>query len=308
MINELHYVSCPLCGQDDYRVRYPATGARDKEKKIEHFCCTSHELAYHDDIVQCNVCGMVYTNPQPAAEKLIDIYKAVEDPLYEDESAARERTFLRSLKQLHRFRQPPGRMLDVGCYTGVFMKVAAQSGWKVDGLELSDWAAKKAQQGGWGTVFQQPIETIPTPGPYQLYDVVTLWDVIEHLVQPSEVLQEAGRLLKPGGVLAISTHMVDSWAVRLLGTRYPFFMDMHLVHFSQSTMKRLLQQNGYEWLGCKAHRRILRVGYFLEKLNHKMKFRPVRGLVRGLSRWEWLAGRFIGIGLLGLVNIFARKQ
>jgi len=305
MIKNDTYVSCPLCGADDYRLRYPATVSPGEEKRTEYYCCTSHNLAQHGDIVRCNRCGMVYNNPQPDPGALLKVYKQVEDPLYQEESGARERTFKLSLDQVHRFVTPPGRLLDVGCYTGVFMKVAAEQGWDVEGVELSSWAAGIARQAGFEKVYDKPLEQLSLPG--ESFDVVTLWDVVEHLSHPVDMLKNVHGLLKPGGIAAFSTHMVDSWAVRILGTRYPFFMDMHVAHFSRKTVKRMLEQEGFEFLRIRSHHRILRTGYFLEKLYHKVKRGPARSMVKWLSGRKWLANRFIGIGLLGLVNIFARK-
>ncbi|MCP5103392.1 MAG: class I SAM-dependent methyltransferase [bacterium] len=299
-------VKCPLCGADDYRVRYPSRRARglggDKSKiSMEYFRCTSHHLAEHGDIVKCNRCGMVYTNPQPDPGKLLNIYREVEDPLYLEETTARDHTFKRSLEQMHRFARPPGKLLDVGCYTGAFMETAKNAGWDVSGAELSNWAAEIAGQTGTGPVYQVPLNQLPvSPGSF---DAVTFWDVMEHLSQPAAFLQDAARLLKPGGIIGFSTHMVDSGAVRLLGTRYPFFMDMHLVHFSRTTITRILEEQGYELLRIAPHHRILRSGYFLEKLAVKM---PAGGsFVRKLSKKKWVSQRFIRIGFLGLVNIFA---
>jgi 2-polyprenyl-3-methyl-5-hydroxy-6-metoxy-1,4-benzoquinol methylase len=248
---------------------------------------------------------MVYNNPQPDPGELIGIYKEVEDPLYEEESQARERTFRRSLGQLHRIVVPPGKLLDIGCYTGVFMKVAAEGGWEVEGVELSAWAAGIARSGGSGKVYEKPLDELTLPA--ESFDAIALWDVIEHLTQPAGMLKSVHRLLKPGGVIAFSTHMVDSLAVRLMGARYPFFMDMHVVHFSRRTIRKLLEQEGYELIAIRPHRRILRLGYFIEKLKHKITFAPFRIVLNALSKRRWITGRFIGIGLLGLVNIFARK-
>ncbi|MCP5051475.1 MAG: class I SAM-dependent methyltransferase [bacterium] len=296
-------VACPLCGADDYRLKFPATAPKDVEKTAEFFCCTSHHLSSHGDIVQCKRCKMVYNNPQPDPDALVDIYKEVEDPLYLEESDARVHTFRRSLKQLHKFAQPPGKLLDVGCYTGIFMQVASDAGWETEGVELGAWAAKIAAESGIGTVYNVPLSEVPLPDGY--FDVITIWDVIEHLTDPGQLLRDAYRLLKPGGVLAVSTHMVDSMAVKLMGTRYPFFMDMHVVHFSRGTMKRLIEEQGYEMLRIRSHKRILKTGYFLEKLYHRV---PIgRSFFKWLSGRRWLADRFIGIGLLGLVNIYAQK-
>jgi len=302
----IKYVNCPLCGVDNYILRYPGTipPSRACEKNADDFRCTSHKLSEHGDIVQCSECGMVYNNPQPDPEELLHIYKEVEDPLYLEESKAREYTFKRSLDQLHHFIKPPGTLLDVGCYTGAFMQVAEAEGWEVSGVEISTWAAEIARKTQKGPVYEVPLDQLSLPA--ASFDVITFWDVMEHLPYPTAFLQDTANLLKPGGILAFSTHMVDSLAVRLLGTRYPFFMDMHLVHFSRATAKRILEEHGYELLHIYTHHRILRMGYFLEKLSAKV---PIgRSFFNWLSRKKWISNRFIRIGFLGLVNIFARKN
>lgn len=302
ILTGMSHVKCPLCEADDYTIRYPATTSG--EKSSEYFRCTSHHLAEHGDIVRCNRCGMVYNNPQPEAGKLLNIYKEVEDPLYLEEQKAREQTFKHSLKGLHIVTQPPGRLLDVGCYTGAFMEVARAAGWEVTGVELSHWAADIAAKTGVGLVYEGLLENLSLPK--ESFDVITFWDVMEHLAQPVLFLHEVGRLLKPGGIIGFSTHMVDSWAVRLLGKKYPFFMDMHLVHFSRDTVKRILAEQGYELLDISRHQRILGTGYFLEKLAAKA---PVgKSFLKWLSKKKWLADRFIRFNFLGLVNIVARRK
>ncbi|MCP4157473.1 MAG: class I SAM-dependent methyltransferase [bacterium] len=247
---------------------------------------------------------MVFNNPQPDPGELLDTYKEVEDPLYLEETKARERTFKHSLKQLHRYTGAPGKLLDVGCYTGAFMEVAKAGGWEVSGLELSTWAAGIARGLQLGEVYEVPLDSLPVEP--ASFDVLSFWDVMEHLSEPKAFLRDAAGMLKEGGVLAFSTHMVDSMAVRVMGTRYPFFMDMHIVHFSRATIKRILEAEGFELLRILPHRRVLRFGYFLEKLEAKV---PVgRSLIRWMAGKPWIADRFIRIGFLGLVNIYARKK
>lgn len=245
---------------------------------------------------------MVFNHPKPDGDELRHIYQQVEDPLYLEEQDARKRTFQRSLDQLHGFASPPGNLLDVGCYTGVFMEMAAAHGWKVEGVELSQWAVTVARKTGVGPVYDQPLDGLNLSA--ERYEAITLWDVIEHLIDPAAMIAEVHRLLTPGGVLALSTHMIDSWAARILGTRYPFFMEMHTVHFSRRTIRRLLESQGFEVLAIKPHHRVLRLGYVLEKLYHSVPF----PLIRWLSKKGWIADRFIRIGVLGLVNVYARKK
>lgn len=300
----LIHVSCPLCGANDYKLRYPATAPSERELTAEYFCCTSHHLSLHGDIVKCNRCGMVYNNPQFSPQLLERMYKEVEDPTYVEETNARTLTFKRSLDQLQAYVQPPGKMLDVGCYSGAFMKVAAGAGWHIEGVELSQWAANIAAGLETGPVYNKPLAQLD-PSEHQ-YDVITMWDVVEHLTHPAQMFQDAFRLLKPGGLLAVSTHLVDSLAVRLMGTRYPFFMDMHVVHFSRATIKQMLEDQGFQLMNIRSHKRILKLGYFLEKLSYKIPLG--KSLIKWLSRRQWLSERFIGIGMLGLFNIYARNK
>jgi len=306
------YIKCPLCGANDYLLRFPATlpgwnsTSSAEDINPDHFRCTNHNLGQHGDIVQCRQCQLIYNNPQPDPDSLFDVYKKVEDPLYLKEAAARERTFERSLDQLHRFIEFRGKLLDIGCYNGLFMKLATSAGWMTEGIELSTWAADQARKLGIGNIYKKPLELLKLPK--NNFNAITMWDVIEHLSNPGAMLINVHSLLKPGGILAFSTHMVDSWAARLLGTRYPFFMEMHMVHFSKTTITRLLHKQGFQVLKIQPHPRILRVGYFLEKLSHKVKFSPVHLFLKWIKNNKRFSDKFIRVGFLGLVNIFAKKM
>ena len=298
-------VNCPLCGSPDSSLRYPASNGAAATLTADTFRCTAPHLSRHGDIVCCDRCHLLFSNPQLAPERMLAIYQAVEDPVYLEEEAARERTFARSLRQLHRLTAPPGRLLDVGCYTGVFMKLAAREGWDVTGVELSAWAAAFARRSGGGPVLSRPLEESGLED--RSFDVISLWDVIEHLNRPAFMLKNVHRLLKSGGIVAISTHRMDSPAARLLGRRYPFLMDMHLVHFSRPTLKRMLQECGFEVLAWRRHVRVLRLGYFLDKLEKGARSALLKKILGWLSRRKFLRRRFISVGSLGLANVFARK-
>jgi SAM-dependent methyltransferase len=298
-------VDCPLCGSRDFRLRYPANREVRETMAEESFRCTSPFLSRHGDIVQCNRCHLFFSNPQLDPEQVLGIYRLVEDPLYQEEAAAREQTFAGSLCQLQRLAAPPGKLLDVGCYTGVFMKLAAAKGWTVTGVELSAWASAIARQDGYGRVHSLALEEAGLDP--ESFDVITLWDVIEHLSHPAAMLKNVHGLLKPGGIVAVSTHLVDSLAARLLGSRYPFFMDMHLVHFSRPTLKRMLSDCGFEVLACRRHLRVLGLGYFLDRLEKRARPLALKKTCLWLSRRKFLRRRFITIGSLGLANVFARK-
>ena len=170
------------------------------------------------------------------------------------------------------------------------MEVAAAHGWDVYGTELSSWAADIARQSGAGQVFEGTLEQIPYTA--NSFDCITLWDVIEHVSSPLEFLTHTAILIKTGGVLALSTYLIDSLPVRMLGTHYPFFMEMHLIHFSQKTLRRMLAQCRYEIVEIIPHQRVIAVAYFVEKLYSLLPFGRRFCQPFLTQTQKWCQGRF----------------
>jgi SAM-dependent methyltransferase len=247
---------------------------------------------------------MVYADPQPHADDLLAAYAAVEDPQYLDQQRGRELTFNKLARRLAQFVRPPADVLDVGCYSGVFLEAAADSGYRVRGLELSRWAAEIARSLAVGPVDEVALDKLELPA--SSLDVITMWDVIEHLPQPRQAVARVHELLRPGAVLALSTHLIDSPAARILGTRYPFLMDMHLVHFTRATLGRLLTELGFEIVGFEGHSRCVMLDYLLGRAGRMLPFsRPLLGPV---SRLRPLGRLPVWVRGLGLVNVWAVKK
>jgi 2-polyprenyl-3-methyl-5-hydroxy-6-metoxy-1,4-benzoquinol methylase len=285
----MEHVVCNLCGADDTVVRYPSTLQRHRvEREWLSFACTYDGYGRHHAIVQCRQCGMTYTNPRLDKGDILDAYAAVEDPLYVEEREGRVLTFERHLKPLERITGPPnGRpLLDVGCYTGVFVEIAERHGWEAWGLEPSRWAVKQARARGLD-VIQGTLTTASLPEAY--FEVVTLWDVIEHLTDPCKALQQAHHVLRPGGLVVIHTIDIESPFARLLGERWPWLMEMHLYYFSRQTLRVMLGRCSFEVISIRPQGRYLRLGYLMSRL---------RPLVPTVGRSaEWLVTR---LGLRGL--------
>ena len=300
----MQHVACDLCGGDDTAVRYLSTIEHEGREDWSAYRCTHSGYGRHHSIVQCRKCGLVYTDPRPDGDDIVETYQAVEDPLYVEERGGRVLTFEHHLKPLERLTGPPaGRpLLDVGCYTGVFVEIAGKHGWDAWGVEPSLWAVEQAQASGL-RVLQGTLDTaaLPEPG----FDVITLWDVIEHVADPRNTLEQAHRLLTPGGLVVIHTIDIDSAFARLMGHRWPWLMEMHLFYFSRRTMRAMLESCGFEVLSDRPQGRYLRLGYLMSRL---------RALLPLIGRpGEWLVGR---LGLRGLavpVNVgdlftaYARK-
>ena len=296
-------VNCNLCGRDEYRVRFPATAEADV-LRVDAFRCTHAGYGHHPQIVECSHCGLVYANPRWPTGTVLDAYTAVEDETYVEERHGRELTFRHHLRQIERIVGPAdGRaLLDVGAYIGVFVEVAAAGGWRAEGVEPSAWAAAEARRRGL-TVHPGTLESAALLP--ESFDVITLWDVIEHLSDPAAELERARRLLRPGGWLVAHTMDISSPLARLMGPRWPWLMDMHLYYFDRRTLPAMFAAHGFEvvWQGTQG--RYLRLGYLASRVEglHQGLGHASRAAVNGLG----LRGAAIPVNFGDLITCVGRR-
>jgi len=296
-------VPCPLCRSTDRRKVYPAT--KPMSMTPADLACTTALLATYDAIVKCRSCGLVYTSPRPSNADIAENYRDVEDTGFIQERRGRELTYQRLIKEMDRILGGRrGRLLDVGCAMGFFPVEARKAGWEVEGLEPSRWAAEYARREfglavRGGSVAEAELGS-------GVYDAITLWDVVEHLTDPVDDFRRLAGALKPGGLLAFSTHSIDSLSARILGRRYPFLMSMHLTHFSSWTTGKLCEKAGLRQVSVTPHLRYLRTGYVIKKLEQVLP--RLGGGIHRIARALGLEDRYVVITGLGIFNAFAVRK
>lgn len=297
-------VRCNLCGADEWQMRFAATMNGTEAMDVDAFRCTNPGYGHHPQIVECVHCGYIYANPRWSEDELLAAYSAVEDTTYLQERAGRELTFRKHLQALEKVIGPAnGRtMLDVGAYIGVFVEIATAAGWCVYGIEPSEWAANVARQQGLN-VIPGTLDSPELQG--QRFDVITMWDVIEHVADPSAELAKAYHLLNPQGWLVVHTMDIDSLTARLMGRRWPWLMDMHIHYFSQKTLAKMVQKNGFKVIWSGPQGRYLSLGYLATRVQGLNCFlgRLVSAVVKGL-RLEKVA---IPINLGDLFTVYAQR-
>lgn len=297
-------VNCNLCGRDDWRVRFPST-IENGNLNVDAFRCTNPGYGHHPQIVECKHCGFVYANPRWSPDELTMAYEAVEDETYSEEREGRELTFSKHLQAMEKHTGAGnGRsLLDVGAYIGVFVEVARKAGWDAIGVEPSEWATQEAQKQGL-PVYQGTQDAPDIQG--KLFDVVTMWDVIEHVDDPNGEIAKAYTLLKPDGWLVLHTMDVDSLTAKVMGSRWPWFMDMHLYYFSQRTMADMLRRNGFDVVWSGAQGRYLRMGYLASRVEgwQASLGKLAHGVVDGLN----LRATAVPVNFGDLFTVYAQKK
>jgi 2-polyprenyl-3-methyl-5-hydroxy-6-metoxy-1,4-benzoquinol methylase len=198
--------------------------------------------------VACANCGLVFVNPRVAADSL----RAVYDDYAEGYYLPRVRDIGLTegndeiLRQLEAYAGARGQLLDVGCSLGNFLVAARRRDWQVSGIEIAHAVADYARREHGLDVLTGTLPEARVPD--NSHDVVTLWACLEHTPNPSENLHHAYRVLRPSGVLALTVPNWSSLSVRLLRARYRYLCRDHLYLFSPGTIRKILENQGFEIL------------------------------------------------------------
>src|SRR5262245_20745215 len=208
------------------------------------------------DIVRCGRCGVLQRAALPTRAELNEIYGPdyfkdapggpgrdgyadyVEDELFTRDTARRR---LERLERHLAERRP--RLLDVGCAAGFFVAEAEARGWTAEGIDVSAGMVE------WGRANATPslsVGSFDDVEPGRRFDLVSMWDYIEHSIDPVGDLERAYRMLEPGGVLALSTGDEESLVARLSGSRWHLLTPRHHnFFFGRRTLGRLLERIGF---------------------------------------------------------------
>jgi 2-polyprenyl-3-methyl-5-hydroxy-6-metoxy-1,4-benzoquinol methylase len=204
----------------------------------------------------------------------------------------------RTLAQLERLVEGR-RLLDVGCATGFFIEAARARGWTVKGLEVSEYASEYARK-----ELNLDVKTasiVSPPDDLPSFDVVTLWDTIEHLDRPDIALGNIRRLSHPQSIFVFSTGDYGSLLRRITGRKWRLFTDpTHNFFFDQRTLRELLRRTGFEVLSMSLRGKWVSLSMILHQS-------PLPFAAR-LNRWISARGfkPSLYLNLWDVVTVFAR--
>ncbi len=249
-------ITCNLCGSERHKVLI--------EPKITKFVpieilTASRGVRGTQRIVRCQKCDLVYVNPRINEKIVSDSYKCSIDKVYVQGATGRQHTFRQCVKKIRQWKEPPGRLLDIGCAAGFFVHEAKGQGWDAVGIEpskwLVDWGIENLKEKLYlGTLRQAGFKD-------REFDILTMWDVLEHASDPMSELQECNRILKSSGMLVINYPDFGSMLARLAGSYWWFLLSNHLYYFTTETMKKYLEKTGFKVEHFTMHWQTLPLGY-----------------------------------------------
>ncbi len=297
----LETIACPLCGASSARTLW-----------VERDLALGVPGRFH--AARCEGCGLLYQNPRVRVDHLAQAYPPnypahTRDPelsrILRDGSVAVRRVLARELGYRHldvtgagpldrlralarrrkvRKNFPPwtgrGRLLDVGCASGRFIRQMAAVGWQVAGIEFDPEAAVKAKTVTPRIFVGDPVDADFLP---ESFDLVTAFHVIEHLPDPLGALRNMVRWLAPGGLMIVEVPNVAGVGGSLFG-RYWSGLDFprHLIHFTPASMGAMVERAG----GC------------VVRAMHKTKPRYLTRSLRHMMRERGGVGARLVLGVI----------
>jgi len=221
------HTDCNLCGADTYNLLWIKDSFR---------------------YVRCVDCGLVYITPRLTEAEIAYIY----DLGFESKSIQRPEpidfsSYGSFFKQISPYRKN-NTILDVGCFRGYLLMAAKERSWRVFGTEISKRAAQSASNSG----LNVHLGSLPDAHYSENYfDVISLFDVVEHLSDPMRYFREIRRILRPGGLVYLETPNFDSLLRFLFGQNWCVFFPWHLYFFTKNTIEHMIIKAGLQLIGCK---------------------------------------------------------
>lgn len=296
---------------------HPASASREKANCL--LCGEAEQKPLYSGlagVVFCASCGFVYTSPRLTRDALEKLYseeyfssgssQEIGYDHYISDEALVKKTFLKRLRELERsWVKPKGRLLDVGCATGFFLHVAQQLGWHVDGVEISKFCCDYARDRFGILLHNGHFEEAKLFKPE--FDLITMWDYIEHSLRPDLDIQKAFELLRPGGVLAITTPDYSSLPRKIFRDRWMGFKEHeHLYYFTGENLGRLLQKKGFCVLSSRYAGKYISPEFFAKRL---ASYSGLAGsLAKGVSQWPPLKKLQFYCNPLDIIYLVAKKS
>lgn len=238
----------------------------------------------------CKNCSVIFLHPRLSEERLKNIYKkeyyhswGILEGDIENLRKMKMATADLWLKKVEKYIKP-GMLLDVGCAMGFFMEKASQRGWKPYGVEISEYSSDFARKNFPDSVFTGTLDKIEFSE--NSFDCLVMSDFIEHLKNPEEIVEVAGKILRKDGILLISTPKAGGISQKFFGKFWMHYKLEHLFYFTPYAIKTLMSRCGFKTLSITPAYKALTLDY----LYCQLKIYPVPLLIQIVALLKRLVG------------------
>lgn len=203
-------------------------------------------------IVTCKSCGFKFTNPRPNKNEIGEYYKAesyishtntskgIIDKMYH---AVRKYTLKDKINLINNQYPDKGKLLDVGCGTGLFLNEAREDGWTVDGIEPDAGARKIAEEINKTRIKSEVLTSFKN----EEFNIITMWHVLEHVHELNDTINWLKERLTENGSLIVAVPNYESKDAETYQAQWAAYdVPRHLYHFSQKSIKQLFEQKGLQ--------------------------------------------------------------
>jgi 2-polyprenyl-3-methyl-5-hydroxy-6-metoxy-1,4-benzoquinol methylase len=226
------------------------------------------------ELARCPVCSLVWLKDPPSPAEMGNHYG--EDYDRSIASAGAELDHWKGRRDVLLQYKSGGKILDLGCSSGGFLKSLPSSRWEPYGIEMSAAVAVEAGRNSGAEIFVGEI--LDAPFSSENFDAITCFHVFEHLYQPRAVLDKVSQWLKPGGIFFAMMPNIDSAGARIFGSYwYGLELPRHLFHFSPRTLTEMGELAGLEEVSVTTHRELFiepSTRYLVEELSRRCGFDP----------------------------------
>ncbi len=261
--NYLEKINCPCCSKDSYKILNESNYKNiDSLEKLKEVYKSSSDNILIDQLIQCDYCSFIYLNPRVTSKIVTDSYQDTIDETHVSQDKFRLQTFSKSLKKIVRILNLQNLsqkyFLDIGSASGIFLKALKDLGFKEEGYEPSKWMVNYGKEKYKININQGFIDNLNANNKY---DLISFWDVLEHVTDLHKTLKKVETMSKKNSYLIINVPDNGSLACKLMGKKWPFYLNVHLYYFDKKSLEKVLKRYKFKLIKSFPHWQYLSLGY-----------------------------------------------
>ena len=289
--NYLEILDCPNCLKNSYKIIKKNNYSNIKSiEDLKNIYKSSADELLIDQLVECNECQFQYLNPRVKSNVIISSYSENSDETHVAQDMHRYKTFKKRIRKIIKLLKISNvknkNFLDIGSASGICLKAIKDLGFKEEGFEPSNWMVNYGKEKYHVNLKSGSIENIKTD---KKYDLISMWDVLEHVTDLNENLKKIKILSHNQTILIMNVPDIDSLMCKLMKSKWPFYLSVHLYYFNKRTIELFFRKYGFNLVKQFPHWQYLELGYILKRAKKYYKLFSILEKITNFLRLSTLS-------------------